>query len=81
MTGSNRLCHGGLFAAPSGFARNYGLRLWGARQQTFKEQIPKYCVLKTRNKCAGRNTFFMIEIARIFDVRIITQWAFAQLLE
>jgi hypothetical protein len=49
-----RLCHGGLFAAPSGFVFSGSAQ--GAGQQTFKEQIPKYYVLMIRNTCANANT-------------------------
>ena len=50
-----------------------GLRLWGAGQQTFKEQIPKYCTASNRNVCAtsfslvfSKTTYRGWKIARVF---------------
>jgi len=45
MAGSNRLCHGGLFAAPSGLSEVEDSELGGAGQQPVKDQFAKLGVV------------------------------------
>jgi len=64
MTGSNRLCHGGLFAAPSGFARNYGTQHTGRRTANFQRTNPKdNCAIAIATYVPTSNTWTKTSIA------------------